>query len=150
MFVCDHGQEVEKRQTVETYANDTNNNKNQNNMKNGKIWKNIKNTNWKLIWIDNTIVKLEKKILCKLQTTSNGDPIEIAANFNVILMHDKIKENFTLSKKKINCMNTWAIYDLIIFYQLSISNCNVNKISNVLHIYNMIKMHILFWFFLRV
>ena len=61
-----------------------------------KNMENIKNTNWKLIWIDNTIVKLEKKILCKLQTTSNGDPIEIAVNFNVILMHDKIKENYMI------------------------------------------------------
>ena len=68
-------------------------------MKNGKIWKNIKNINWKLILIDNTIVKLQKQILCKEKKISNDDPIEILANLNVILMDNKIKEKYAIWKK---------------------------------------------------
>ena len=69
-------------------------------MKNGKIWKNIKNIHWKLIQIDNTIAKLKKQILCKLKQILNDDPIEILANFNVVLVDNKIKENYAIWKNK--------------------------------------------------
>ena len=65
-------------------------------LKNRKICKKNKNINWKLIYIDNAINKIKKPNLCKEKKISNGDPIEILANFNVILIDIKIKENYAI------------------------------------------------------
>ena len=64
-----------------------------------KIYKNIKNINWKLILIDNTIKEIRKQILCKEKKIYNGDPIEILNHLNGFLMHNKIKEKYAIWKK---------------------------------------------------
>ena len=51
--------------------------------------------------IDNTIKEIKKPNLCKEKKICNGAPIEILVNFNDILIDIKIKENYTILKKKI-------------------------------------------------
>ena len=43
---------------------------------------------------------MKKQILCKEKKIFNDDPIEILANFNVVLMDNKIQENYAIWKKK--------------------------------------------------
>ena len=73
--------------------------------KNRKNIKNVKNIHWKLTLIDNTIKENKEPNLCKEKKTYNGTPIEIPVNFNDILMDIKIKENYTIWKKKNKIQN---------------------------------------------